>query len=147
LDLRKLHPWKTHFMSSGERVKLRLFQALTRDARTDSNSISAIQISSLLSSHYDPSKLVAATRITNINILNNLDHKLFTIIINESYNVSVKEKMILILYHVDVKECVCWMFFFCIVHVENTTTLLLKDEIEALFAIHGLSISCLRGQG
>jgi len=51
---------------------------------------------------------VAATArgITNINILNDLDHKLFTIFINESCDISVKEKMILILHHVDVKECV-----------------------------------------
>jgi hypothetical protein len=37
-------------------------------------------------------------------------------------------------------------FFFCIVHVENTTTLLFEDEIETLFAKHGLSISHLHGQ-
>jgi hypothetical protein len=41
-------------MDPGERVKPRLFQALTRDARSDSNSRPAVQISSPLSSYYAP---------------------------------------------------------------------------------------------
>ena len=44
--------WKAHFVGPGEWVKLRLSQALTRGARPDSNSRSAVQISSFLSSRY-----------------------------------------------------------------------------------------------
>jgi len=44
--------WKAYFVSSGEGVKPRLFQALTRSARPDSNSRPAVQISNSLPSHY-----------------------------------------------------------------------------------------------
>ena len=46
--------WKVYFMAPGEQVKPRLFQALTRDVCPDSNSKSAIQISSFLPSRYAP---------------------------------------------------------------------------------------------
>jgi len=45
-------PQKMHFMSPGKGVKLRLFQALRRDARPDSNSRPAVQILNSLSSRY-----------------------------------------------------------------------------------------------
>jgi hypothetical protein len=41
-------PRKAHFVGSGERVKPRLSQALTRGARPDSNSRPAVQISNPL---------------------------------------------------------------------------------------------------
>jgi hypothetical protein len=44
--------WKTHFVGSGEGVKPRLSQALTRGAHPDSNSKSAVQISNSLPSRY-----------------------------------------------------------------------------------------------
>ena len=44
-----LTPQKAHFMGPGEGVKPRLFQVLTRGARSDSNSRSTVQISNLLS--------------------------------------------------------------------------------------------------
>jgi len=40
-------PRKAHFVGPGERVKPRLSQALTRDARPDSNSRPPVQISNL----------------------------------------------------------------------------------------------------
>jgi len=43
---------KVHFVGSGERVKPRLSQTLTRSACPDSNSRPAVQISSPLSSRY-----------------------------------------------------------------------------------------------
>ena len=43
---------KAYFVGPGERVKFRLFQALTRGARPDSNSRPAVLISSPLLSHY-----------------------------------------------------------------------------------------------
>jgi hypothetical protein len=45
-------PRKAHFVGPGEQVKPRLFQALTRGARPDSNSRPAVQISSPLPSRY-----------------------------------------------------------------------------------------------
>jgi len=47
---------KAYFVGSGEGVKPRLSQALTRDARPDSNSRPAVQISNHLSSRYAPWK-------------------------------------------------------------------------------------------
>jgi hypothetical protein len=47
-----LIPRKRHFVGSGEGVKPRLSQTLTRDARPDSNSRPAVQISNLLPSRY-----------------------------------------------------------------------------------------------
>jgi hypothetical protein len=47
-------PEKRIFMGPGERVKLRLFQALTGGVRPDSNSRPAVQISNPLSSRYAP---------------------------------------------------------------------------------------------
>jgi hypothetical protein len=47
-------PRKAHFVGSGEQVKPRLSQALTRGARPDSNSRPAVQISSPLPSRYAP---------------------------------------------------------------------------------------------
>jgi hypothetical protein len=49
-----LTPRKVHFMGPGKRVKPRLSQTLTRGARPDSNSRSAVQISSPLPSRYAP---------------------------------------------------------------------------------------------
>jgi len=43
---------KAHFVDLGERVKPRLSQTLTRDARLDSNSRPAVQISNPLPSRY-----------------------------------------------------------------------------------------------
>jgi hypothetical protein len=51
-------PQKAHFMGPGEQVKPRLFQALTRGARPDSNSRPDVQISSPLSSRYAPWGLI-----------------------------------------------------------------------------------------
>jgi len=45
---------KAHFVGPGKGVKLRLSQALTRDARSDSNSRPAVQISNPLPSRYAP---------------------------------------------------------------------------------------------
>jgi len=47
---------KAHFVGPGEGVKPRLFQALTRGARPDSNSKPAVQISNPLPLRYTPRK-------------------------------------------------------------------------------------------
>jgi hypothetical protein len=47
-------PRKVHFVGPGEGVKLRLSQALTRDARPDSNSRPAVQILNPLPLRYAP---------------------------------------------------------------------------------------------
>ena len=52
LNSRKPHLREIHFINPGERVKPRLFQVLTRDARLDSNSRFTVQISSFLPSRH-----------------------------------------------------------------------------------------------
>jgi hypothetical protein len=52
LDSRKPTSRKVHFVGSGERVKPRLSQTLTRGACPDSKKRPAVQISSPLSSRY-----------------------------------------------------------------------------------------------
>jgi hypothetical protein len=72
-DSRKPHPWKAYFVGPGERVKPRLFQALTRGTRPDSNSRPTVQISSPLPSRHAPcvnglkANLLSTSQICNQN--------------------------------------------------------------------------------
>ncbi|GAV77293.1 Dimer_Tnp_hAT domain-containing protein/DUF4371 domain-containing protein, partial [Cephalotus follicularis] len=70
----------------------------------------------------------------------------FSILIDESRDVSVKEQMAIVLRYVDDKGCVIERFL-AIVHVLDTTASSLKTAIDMLFSTHGLSISRIRGQG
>jgi hypothetical protein len=58
-------PQKAHFMVPGEQVKPRLSQALTRNARPDSNLRLAVQISSSLLSRYAGTYLKISLTINN----------------------------------------------------------------------------------
>ena len=59
---------KTHFVDSGERVKLRLSYALTRGTHPNLNSRPAVQISSSLLLHYAPCELhVHNPNTVNVN--------------------------------------------------------------------------------
>jgi hypothetical protein len=51
--------WKAYFMGSGEGVKSRLSQVLTRGAHSDSNSKPIVQISNFLPLRYFSKKLVS----------------------------------------------------------------------------------------
>jgi hypothetical protein len=57
-----LTPRKTHFVGPGEGVKPRLFQALIRDARPDSNSRPTVQILNPLLSRYASWELIKFLR-------------------------------------------------------------------------------------
>ncbi|GAV89309.1 LOW QUALITY PROTEIN: DUF4371 domain-containing protein, partial [Cephalotus follicularis] len=70
---------------------------------------------------------------------------LFSILIDESRDVLVKEQMTIVLRYVDDKGCVIERFL-AIVHVLDTTASSLKTTIDMLFSTHGLSISRIRGQ-
>ncbi|GAV59346.1 LOW QUALITY PROTEIN: DUF4371 domain-containing protein, partial [Cephalotus follicularis] len=91
-------------------------------------------------------KLTSEIRKT---ILGNIRDGLFSILVYESRDVSVKEQMAIFLLYVDrmgfVIECI--FFFVAIVHDTNTTTLSLKEAIDKLFSIYGLSISRIREHG
>ncbi|KAK7320132.1 hypothetical protein RJT34_04866 [Clitoria ternatea] len=88
----------------------------------------------------------AFTNETTKAILDDLGDKLFTILIDESRDISVKEQMVVVLHYVNKKGQVIERFL-GIVHVSDTSALSLKLALELLFAKYGLSLSRLSGQG
>ncbi|XP_024190409.1 zinc finger MYM-type protein 1-like [Rosa chinensis] len=70
----------------------------------------------------------------------------FSILVDESRDVSVKEQMAVTFRYVDKNGCVIESFI-GIEHVASTTAISLKKAIDALFSKHGLRFSRLRGQG
>ncbi|XP_024196480.1 zinc finger MYM-type protein 1-like [Rosa chinensis] len=87
----------------------------------------------------------AAVETTNV-IMRNMSDAFFSILVDESRDVSVKEKMAVTFRYVDKIGCVIESFI-GIEHVASTTAISLKKAIDALFSKHGLSFSRLRGQG
>ncbi|XP_034917809.1 uncharacterized protein [Populus alba] len=86
-----------------------------------------------------------AEEITNV-IIKDLGESLFSILIDESRDISIKEQMTVVIRYVDNNGHIIERFL-GIQHVSDTTASSLKAAIEALFSKHGLSISRLRGQG
>ncbi|KAK1592913.1 hypothetical protein Q3G72_032324 [Acer saccharum] len=71
---------------------------------------------------------------------------LFSILIDESHDVSTKEQMAIVLHYVNpIGQVVEW--FIGIKHIASTTALSLKATIDNIFSGHGLSISRLCEQG
>ena len=87
----------------------------------------------------------AVEEITNV-IIKDLGDSLFSILIYESRDISIKEQMAVVLQYVDHNGHIIERFL-DIQHVSNTTANSLKAAIETLFSKHGLSILRLRGQG
>ena len=87
----------------------------------------------------------AASETTNA-IIKDLGNDLFSILVDESRDISVKEQMVIVVRYVD-KRGIITERFLGIVHVVDTTALSLKAAIESLFSKHGLSLCRLRGQG
>ncbi|KAI5324422.1 hypothetical protein L3X38_033495 [Prunus dulcis] len=79
-------------------------------------------------------------------IISDIGDSLFSILLDESRDVSVKEQMVVMFRYVDNKGYLIERFM-GIEHVASTTALSLKTSIDALFARHHLSISRLHGQG
>ncbi|XP_004293075.1 PREDICTED: zinc finger MYM-type protein 1-like [Fragaria vesca subsp. vesca] len=88
----------------------------------------------------------AATVETTDAIIRDMDNVLFSILVDEARDVSIKEQMAVIFCYVDKRGCVIERFI-GIVHVANTTAKTLKKAIDELLSKHKLSISSLRGQG
>ncbi|KAK9278524.1 hypothetical protein L1049_028092 [Liquidambar formosana] len=80
----------------------------------------------------------AASATTNV-ILNDLGHDLFSVLVDESRDVSTKEQMAVMIRFVNKKGCVVERFL-SLVHVSNTTALSLKEAINSLFARHNLTL-------
>ena len=91
--------------------------------------------------------IVRAIAIETLNvIIKDLGNAIFSILVDESRDLSGKEKMTVVLRYVDEKGHVLERFI-GIEHVACTTALSLKVAIDGLFSRHGLSMSRLRGQG
>ncbi|KAK4572629.1 hypothetical protein RGQ29_030875 [Quercus rubra] len=73
---------------------------------------------------------------TSKAIIKDLDNGFFSILVDESRDISVKEQMTIVLQQ-----------FLGIVHVANTTALSLKYAIECSLCEHNLSLLKLHGQG
>ena len=89
----------------------------------------------------------AIGRETSKAIIRDLDNGFFSILVDESCDISVKEQMAFVLYYLEKKKLIIIERFLSIVHVASTTALSLKHAIECLLCKHNLSLSKLRGQG
>ncbi|XP_074591761.1 uncharacterized protein LOC141847605 [Curcuma longa] len=86
-----------------------------------------------------------ATEVTNV-ILNDIGDNIFSLMVDECRDSSVKEQMGVVLRYVNKQGCVIERFL-AVVHVSDTSAISLKKAIDELFAKHKLSLSRLRGQG
>lgn len=88
----------------------------------------------------------AIARETSKVIIKDLDNGFFSILVEESRDISVKKQMTLVLRYVNKKGIIIERFL-GIVHVASTTALSLKHAIECLLCEHNLSLSNLHEQG
>ncbi|KAL1223472.1 hypothetical protein V5N11_003530 [Cardamine amara subsp. amara] len=80
------------------------------------------------------------------NVIEEIDHDVFGLLVDESADISDKEQMTVVFQFVD-KSGVVKERFMSITHVNETSSASLKSAIDSLFAKYGLSIKKLRGQG
>ncbi|XP_057798119.1 uncharacterized protein LOC131014237 [Salvia miltiorrhiza] len=88
---------------------------------------------------------VAAAKTINI-IMEEIGGSLFSILVDESRDISMKEQMSIVLRFVNKDGCIVERFV-GVEDVTSTTALALKEAICCFFSRYNLSISRLRGQG
>ena len=79
-------------------------------------------------------------------ILDEIHGRKFSVLIDESRDVSIKEQMAMILRFVNDKGKVMERFL-GLKHIEKCTSVALKEAMVSMISSHKLSISKLRGQG
>ncbi|XP_049374828.1 uncharacterized protein LOC125839897 [Solanum verrucosum] len=90
--------------------------------------------------------IVIACKIETIKgIIKELNGDYFSLLVDESFDVSRKEQMTVILRYVDRRRFVMERLL-DIVHVKNTSALFLKEAIVNLLSQHSLSLSYVCGQ-
>nr|XP_043629731.1 zinc finger MYM-type protein 1-like [Erigeron canadensis] len=80
------------------------------------------------------------------SIFQEIGDDVFSLLVDESSDVSQKEQMAIVLRYVDAYGLVKERFVE-LIHVKETTSLFLKDAIDTFFAQHKLSLGRLKGQG
>ena len=80
------------------------------------------------------------------SIIEEIDHDVFGLLVDESADDSYKEQMAVVFRFVD-KSGIVKERFISLTHVSDTSSSTLKSAIDSLFAKHGLNITKLRGQG
>ncbi|CAN1254765.1 Zinc finger MYM-type protein 1 [Linum perenne] len=88
----------------------------------------------------------ALTAETTKLIVKDIGDDVFSILVYEARDVSIKEQMAMVLHYVDKTGSVVERFL-GISHVANTKALTLRNEIESMILKHGLSFSKIRRQG
>ena len=83
---------------------------------------------------------------TSRAIIKEIGDSLFSVMIDESRDISTKEQMAVVLHYVDKRGHVV-EHFIGIEHVIDTKAISLKASLDTVFARHGLSMSSMRGQG
>ncbi|KAK3138648.1 hypothetical protein QOZ80_5AG0371600 [Eleusine coracana subsp. coracana] len=86
-----------------------------------------------------------AIEVSNV-IKEEIDNKLFTVLIDESRDISIAEQMAVIVRFVNDKGMVIERFL-GLKHVENTTSIALKKALLNMLSAYGLPIARLCGQG
>ncbi|XP_042043474.1 zinc finger MYM-type protein 1-like [Salvia splendens] len=86
-----------------------------------------------------------ASEVT-LAIVNDIGDKVFTLLVDEARDVSMKEQMGVVLRYVNNEGYVIEQFI-GIVHVTDTSSHTLKCAIDDLLVKHNLSLSKVRGQG
>ncbi|XP_059298061.1 uncharacterized protein LOC132050704 [Lycium ferocissimum] len=99
-----------------------------------------------LTSPYIQRDIITACKMETVKyIIKDLNDDYFSILVDESRDVSCKEQMAIVLRYVDRRGSVMERFI-GIVHVRDTSALSLRNEIVGLLAQHSLSPSYIRGQ-
>ncbi|XP_057431672.1 uncharacterized protein LOC130724460 [Lotus japonicus] len=88
---------------------------------------------------------ILASKVKN-HIREEIGDSKFCIIVDEACDESKKEQMALVLRFVDRNGFIQERFFY-IVHVKDTTSLTLKEELCAILSLHNLNVTNIRGQG
>ncbi|XP_049405029.1 uncharacterized protein LOC125868415 [Solanum stenotomum] len=90
--------------------------------------------------------IVIACKIETIKgIIKELNGDYFSLLVDESFDISCKDQMVVVLRYVDRRGIVMERLL-DIVHVKNTSALSLKETIANLLSQHSLSLSYVHGQ-
>uniref|UniRef100_A0A2N9GGU6 DUF4371 domain-containing protein n=1 Tax=Fagus sylvatica TaxID=28930 RepID=A0A2N9GGU6_FAGSY len=146
--------YRTRLNASIDCIRFLLRQGLAfrghDESEDSSNQGNFLELLRFLADHNEDIKakdIVSAAAVETSNaIIMELGDAFFSVLIDESRDISTKEQMAVALRYVDKKGHVVERFL-GIEHVTDTTALSLKAAVEDLFCRHGLSLSRLRGQG